>query len=121
MLRRTPIALLNLLSQPTRAAVSVLGVAFALVLIFMQLGFRGAVGNTANIVYGRLVGDLVVRSPDYVHLYEPRTIEKSWLNMLASHPDVEQVDPFCFSDGKIRLVIQTATKLLPMARFGPSV
>ena len=92
--RRTPISLLNLLSQPTRAIVSVLGVAFALLLIFMQLGFRGAVGNTATIVYSKLSGDLVIRSPDYVHLYEPRTFERSWINMAAAHPDVECVDPF---------------------------
>ncbi len=92
--RKTPISLLNFISQPTRAIVSVLGVAFALLLIFMQLGFRGAVGNTATIVYGKLSGDLVLRSPDYVHLYEPRTIERAWMNMVASHPDVEAVDPF---------------------------
>ena len=92
--RRTPLSLLNFISQPTRALVSVLGVAFALLLIFMQLGFRGAVGNTATIVYGKLKGDLVMRSPDYVHLYEPRTIDRAWMNMVASHPDVEAVDPF---------------------------
>ena len=92
--RRTPISLFNLVSQPTRAVVSVLGVAFALLLIFMQLGFRGAVGNTATIVYGKIKGDLVMRSPDYVHLYEPRTIDRAWMNLVASHPDVERVDPF---------------------------
>jgi putative ABC transport system permease protein len=92
--RRTPLAMLNLISQPTRAIVSLTGVAFALVLIFMQLGFRGAVGNTATIVYNRLRGDLVLRSPDYVHLYEPRTIERAWMNLVASHPDVQAVDPF---------------------------
>lgn len=92
--RRTPISLLNLISQPTRAIVSVLGVAFALLLIFMQLGFRGAVGNTATIVYGKLRGDLVMRSPDYVHLYEPRTFDRTWMNLVAAHPDVERVDPF---------------------------
>ena len=92
--QRTPISLLNFISQPTRAVVSVLGVSFALLLIFMQLGFRGAVGNTATIVYGKLSGDLVMRSPDYVHLYEPKTIDRFWLNMVASHPDVEAVDPF---------------------------
>lgn len=93
-LHRTPISLFNLISQPTRALVSVLGVAFALLLIFMQLGFRGAVGNTATIVYGKLRGDIVVRSPDYVHLYEPRTFDKAWLNMIASHPMVESSSPF---------------------------
>jgi len=94
LFRRTPISLLNLISQPTRAIVSVMGVAFALLLIFMQLGFRGAVGNTATIVYGKLKGQLVMRSPDYVHLYEPRMFDRSWMNMVATHPDVESVDPF---------------------------
>lgn len=93
-LKRTPIAFLNLISQPTRAISSVLGVAFALLLVFMQLGFRGAVGNTATIVYGRLEGDLVMRSPDYVHLYEPRTIDRSWMHMAEGFPAVERVDPF---------------------------
>jgi len=71
-----------------------LGVSFALLLIFMQLGFRGAVGNTANIVYGKLQGDLVIRSTDYVHLYEPRTIDRSSMLLVQSHPLVERVDPF---------------------------
>ncbi|MCU0717911.1 MAG: hypothetical protein MUD03_17470 [Pirellula sp.] len=92
--RRTPVALLNLLAHPTRAIVSLGGVSFALLLIFMQLGFRGAVGNTATIVYGKMSGDLVVRSLDYVHLYEPKTIDRHWLKTLASHPMVERVDPF---------------------------
>lgn len=92
--RRTPISLLNLISQPTRAIVSVVGVAFALLLIFMQLGFRGAVGNTATLVYGKLKGQLIIRSTDYVHLYEPRMFDRSWMNRVASHPDVESVDPF---------------------------
>jgi putative ABC transport system permease protein len=98
--RRTPLSILNLVSQPTRAIVSVLGVAFALLLIFMQLGFRGAVGNTATIVYGQMRGDLIMRSPDYVHLYEPRTIDRAWMNLAASHPDIERVDPFFISLNK---------------------
>ncbi len=93
-MRRTPVALLNLTSQPARTFACVLGVSFALLLIFMQLGFRGAVGNTANIVLGKMEGDLVMRSPDYVHLYEPRTIDRGWMRLVQSHPMVERVDPF---------------------------
>jgi putative ABC transport system permease protein len=88
------VALLNLVSQPARTTACVLGVAFALLLIFMQLGFRGAVGNTANIVYSHVQGDLVLRSPDYVHLYEPRTLSRGWMKLAESHPAVERIDPF---------------------------
>jgi len=92
--KRTPVALLNLLSQPARTLACVLGVSFALLLIFMQLGFRGAVANTANIVYGKLRGDLVLRSCDYVHLYEPRMFDRSWMRLVQGHPMVQRVDPF---------------------------
>ncbi len=91
---RTPISTLNLLGKRTQAVVSIMGVAFALLLIFMQLGFRGAVAGTATIVYGRLEFDVVLRSPEYLHLYETRTVPLSSLNLLAGHPDVESVRPF---------------------------
>ncbi len=94
LLQRTPVSILNLSSQPARTIASVLGVAFALLLIFMQLGFRGAVGNTATIVYGKLKGDLILRSPEYVHLYEPRMIARSWMNLAEGFEDVERIDPF---------------------------
>ena len=58
---KTPIATLNLLGKPTQALVSIMGVAFALLLMFVQLGFRGAVANTATIVYGKLDFDVILR------------------------------------------------------------
>lgn len=94
MMRRTPLAILNLLNQPVRTSVSILGVTFALVLVFMQLGFLGAVGNTATIVLDRLEFDLIVRSPDYLHLYEADTVDQRVLQLVAGHPDVQQVSPF---------------------------
>lgn len=92
--KRTPVALLNLVSQPARTLASVLGVSFAILLIFMQLGFRGAVADTANIVFGKLQGDLVLRSCDYVHLYEPRMFDRVWMRLVQGHPMVQRVDPF---------------------------
>ncbi|MDZ4851064.1 MAG: FtsX-like permease family protein [Pirellulaceae bacterium] len=91
---RTPLSTLNLLGKPTQALVSIMGVAFALLLIFMQLGFRGAVANTATVVYGKLDFDVVLRSPEYLHLYEARTIQHAWLDLLQSHPDIDSVSPF---------------------------
>lgn len=91
---RTPLSTLNLLGKPTQALVSIMGVAFALLLIFMQLGFRGAVANTATVVYGKLDFDVVLRSPEYLHLYEARTIQHAWLDLLQSHPDIDSISPF---------------------------
>jgi putative ABC transport system permease protein len=114
--RPTPIALLNMLSQPTRACVSIAGVAFALLLIFMQLGFRGAVANTATMVYGQMEFDLLVRSPEYLHLYEARSFSRTWTDLIASHPMVESSEPFWImlqkwqspSDGSYRAISMIA-------------
>ena len=40
---RTPLAWLNLLHNRARTAVALAGVSFSVLLIFMQLGFLGAV------------------------------------------------------------------------------
>jgi len=93
-LRRTPLAVLNLLNQPVRTVVSVTGVTFALVLVFMQLGFLGAVGHTATIVLDRLEFDLLIRSPEYLHLYEAGLVEQNLLHLLAGHSQIEEVTPF---------------------------
>lgn len=93
-IRRTPLAVLNLLNQPVRTAVSVTGVTFALVLVFMQLGFLGAVGHTATIVLDRLEFDLLIRSPEYLHLYEAGLVDQSALQLLRGHGQIDQVAPF---------------------------
>ena len=91
-----------MLANPTRAIVSISGVIFALLLVFVQLGFRGAVANTATIVYGKLDFDILIQSPEYLHLYEPRLIDRAWLDVLRSHPAVESAEPFWISLNKWR-------------------
>lgn len=102
-MNRTPIAFLNLISNPTRAIISLSGVAFALLLIFVQLGFRGAVANTATIVYGKLDFDVLIQSTGYLHLYEPRTFDRRYMEMIRSRTDIVQsVEPFWIMINKWR-------------------
>ncbi len=68
--RRTSLALANLLYQPTRTAISIGGVAFAVLLMLMQLGFLGTVEDTATGVYEKMPFDVLVRSAEYTHLFE---------------------------------------------------
>ena len=55
---RTPLGLLNLWHQQAKTLVSIGGVAFALLLVFMQLGFMGAVSHTATNVLENLEFDV---------------------------------------------------------------
>jgi putative ABC transport system permease protein len=93
MLQRTPLASKNLSHNLPRTVVSIGGVTLAIVLMFMQLGFLGAVGDTATVVYQRMPMDLVVRSPDYLHLFEPAAVDDGLRRDLAGLAEVGQVLP----------------------------
>ncbi|MGB6045532.1 MAG: DevC protein, partial [Pirellulales bacterium] len=76
---KTQLALQNLAQNKARTCVATAGVTFAVVLIFMQLGFLGATRRTATLIYDGLDFDIVLRSPSYVHLTDARTLPRERL------------------------------------------
>lgn len=91
--RHTSLAWLNLAHQPTRTAVSISGIGFAILLMFMQLGFLGSVGDTATLVYRRMPCDIIIRSSEYLDVYDPRSIDASALNRLMTVEQIVDVRP----------------------------
>jgi putative ABC transport system permease protein len=91
---KTPLAWKNLVHNKVRTAVALAGVGFAVILIFMQLGFLGAVRKTATQIYDALDFDLMLRSPAYLHLTEPRSFPRERVYQAASLAEVEQAQPF---------------------------
>ena len=91
---RTDLALQNISHNKRRAALSIAGISIAIVLIFMQLGFRGAVANTATMIYARMDFDLMLSSPDYLHFVVPGQIPRHVLDQTSSRPDIKSVSPF---------------------------
>ena len=90
----TPLAWKNLLHNRMRTTVALAGVAFAVILIFMQMGFKGAVRKTATQIYDALEFDLMLRSPGYLHLTEPRTFPRERIFQAASLPEIVKASPF---------------------------
>lgn len=91
---KTPLAWKNLTHNRVRTAIGVAGVGFAVILIFMQMGFKGAIRKTATQIYDALDFDLMLRSPAYLHLTEPRAFPRSRIYQAASLPEVTQARPF---------------------------
>ena len=60
---RVPLAWLNLIHEPSRLMVAIAGVSFAVLLVFMNLGFLGALATTASQFYTRLNGQVFLISP----------------------------------------------------------
>ena len=98
----TNLALSNISANKARSALSIAGIATAIILIFMQLGFRGAIEDTATVIYDDLNFDLILRSPDYLQLVDARQIPRSILHDVAGLDDVRQVRPFHVSVGNWR-------------------
>ena len=61
--RRIPLAWLLLTRQPARLAVALAGIAFAGILMFMQLGFRDGLFDASVTVHKLFDADLVLMSP----------------------------------------------------------
>ncbi len=91
------LALSNLLHDRGRTAVSAIGAAFAVVLIFMQLGFLGSVRNTATLLYDRLEFDLLLTSSEYLDMSRPGTIERNRLAQAQAATGVQDVLPLSMS------------------------
>jgi putative ABC transport system permease protein len=90
---RIPLAWLNLVHNKTRTALAVAGVAFAVILIFLQLGFLGAAEYSARMVFDAFDFDLLIRSCHYQHLIASWTFPRERLDEARSTPGVERVTP----------------------------
>ena len=94
MTMKTPLAWLNLWHNKSRTAVAISGVAFSVLLVFMQLGFLGSVAKTATMNYEEMDFDIVIRSPEYLQFIDMRTIPQQRLRQATMVEDVQSVRPF---------------------------
>jgi putative ABC transport system permease protein len=65
---RTPLAWLNLTHERTRLLVAIAGVAFAVILVFMNLGFLGSLSKAASLVYTQMDADIFLISPQTLEI-----------------------------------------------------
>jgi len=91
---KTPLAWHNLVHNRMRTAVATAGVAFSVLLIFMQWGFLGSVQTTATMIYESLDFDLAIRSKEYLHIAKPRSFSQSRLYQANAVEGVESAAPF---------------------------
>jgi putative ABC transport system permease protein len=96
---RTPLAWANLTHDRVRFALFVLGVVFAVVLIFVQLGFRGALLDSQTLVHERLNADLVLVSPNRQALVMRETFPRRRLAQAAAVAGVARADPLYIDNG----------------------
>ncbi|MGD1905238.1 MAG: hypothetical protein ACFB0C_04500 [Leptolyngbyaceae cyanobacterium] len=73
-MRRIPLAWLNLLHERTRLVVAIAGVAFAVVLIFMNLGFQGALLKSTTVMYDEFDAEVFLTSPQSLEISSTKAL-----------------------------------------------
>lgn len=79
--------------EKTRLASAIGGVLFASVLVFMQLGFRGALFESATKLVGVLRADLFLVHPLTVASHHPETMPRVRAQQALALPEVERAVP----------------------------
>ncbi len=87
------VALSNLAYDRTRLLVGISGVAFAVLLVFINLGFLGALSDTAGLIYNQLDADVYLVSPLSLNGTATKPFTRERLYQAVSQPDVAQATP----------------------------
>jgi putative ABC transport system permease protein len=97
MVLAVPIAWLQLWREKLRLLVALFGVAFAVILIFMQLGFQEAMFGSAVRYHRTFVYDIAMISPKMDWIVQPESFPRRRLVQALGVPGVAAVAPVLFS------------------------
>ncbi|MBW4442083.1 MAG: ABC transporter permease DevC [Plectolyngbya sp. WJT66-NPBG17] len=86
---RTPLGWLQLRHEKGRLLVALAGIAFADVLMFMQLGFQNALYDSNTRVIRAMLADIVLVSPKALNLQNPSTFSRRRLLQAKDVPGVQ--------------------------------
>jgi putative ABC transport system permease protein len=95
--RRTPLGWLQLSHEKGRFAVALSGIAFADLLMFMQLGFQNALYDSAARIHNSLHGDVFIFSTQARNLIGMSTFTRRRLYQAMDIPGVESTDAMYFN------------------------
>jgi putative ABC transport system permease protein len=90
---KTPLAWLQLKYEKMRLWVAIAGISFAVVLMFMQLGFQAALFDSAVQVQNSFNGDVFLLSPRSTALIAMKGFSERRLYQTLKFPEVEYIAP----------------------------
>jgi putative ABC transport system permease protein len=99
-LRRTPLAWLQVTRERTRLLVAIAGITFADMLIFIQMGFEGALFDAAAQPHKNLQADLVITNPQMQTLFSVKPFPRERLYQTLAHQGVQSVSNIYISTGQ---------------------
>jgi putative ABC transport system permease protein len=99
MFKKIPLAWLQLSHEKIRLLVAIAGISFADILMFMQLGFRDALFDSAVKFHTNVTGDVFLVSPQSTALIAMKSFPRRRLYQSLAFKDVESVTPIYLGFG----------------------
>lgn len=97
MSAKTPIAWLQLIHRKVRLLVSISGVTFAVMLMFIQLGFRDGLFDDTVTFHKKIHADLVLLHRDTTRFFDMKVFPRRYLYNISAVDGIASVNPFYFS------------------------
>ncbi|MEM7757354.1 MAG: ABC transporter permease DevC [Cyanobacteria bacterium P01_A01_bin.40] len=114
-----PLALLQLIHNRSRFAVTIAGVAFAVILMFMQLGFQEALYEDATTIHRSLKADLILLSPKSVAFFSTSSFPLRRLYDAMEIPGVNYASPFYIGWGQWKNPQTASSRDISFLAFNP--
>lgn len=102
MFRKTPLAWLQVTREKTRLAVAIAGIAFADILMFVQIGFQEALFDSAIKPHQSLRTDLVLINPQFETFAAAKSFTRERLYQAQGFPGVKSVTSLYIGTGEWR-------------------
>ncbi len=109
----------QLISSRARLVSAIAGVMFACVLVFMQLGFRAALFDSASNLPRALQGELFLVNPLTLVMFRPEPIARVRASQTLADPDVTQAVPLYLAQTKFRNPDTGRQRTIQLIGFDP--
>jgi putative ABC transport system permease protein len=119
MLGNNSIAWLQLIHRKNRLIVTVLGVTFAVLLMFIQLGFRDGLFEDAVTIHKTLQADLVLLHINSERFFEMKPFPRRYLYNLSELDGIASVNPLYFSIGNFKNPSNSVSVPIAICAFMP--
>ncbi|WP_088894079.1 ABC transporter permease DevC [Leptolyngbya ohadii] len=100
--KKTPLAWKQLVKNKARLTIALAGIAFADILVFLQMGFESSLYDSAMKPHRSLEADLVLLNPQSQALFSMQSFSRARLHQALAHEGVESVSPVYLSTGQWR-------------------
>jgi putative ABC transport system permease protein len=116
---KIPLAWLQLSHEKVRLLVAIAGISFADILMFMQLGFRDALFDSAISFHRNITGDIFLESPQSTALISMTSFPSRRLYQAKAFPGVESATAIYLGQAIWRNPVDKSTRGIFVYGFNP--